>query len=1170
MAVRFTNEHTSWAASSPITWKIEIHDSSFAGDSTDFEIEAESCVINYRADGENIHTAPIIGSSLAFNLMVQDTTHEQLITDLAGALEGRFTVVLYKNDVVYWAGVINSPDISIDDAYYSFPFRISAVDGLALLRSFEYRQDGTDTTKWDLRYTGIDSLTDIILRCIKKIPHVATHFSSSTKFLVTAVNWYADEMTASPVASTYDPFYYTELDNRAFVTAESSGNAKFLSCYDVLWNILTAFNARIYLTDGYYLIEQIEHRANTIGSDDNYSRYYAYDGTGPTANTLTADQDVGQAYDIKKLSAGTYSFEQALKSVRARQNVNSLQNLLGGYYFDSGTVEEVTVEDVFGEGSSGYVRFTGTIEWAFKNIDVGTGDPRIRARFRIKLQLDGLYATRTVTYDGFGNPTYSALTWEVAAGYIEIPVWLKLPADEETWTGQQAVDLLFPCDPSFTQGDLVVAVDVLEVNLYAGVEATLDPADYELDWGMKDPYCAVQYSIKKIKILGLTPNTVNPKNATYEVIGSSSNTETLNVQTILGDKIGTVLNQWGAFLFNNGGTYEYTTQWGARNETRNRVITQLLAKRIIEQMYYPRKIYRGTIAGSTLSVQVPIADSGADVYILKNGNYNTARDEVNGEWVRLAYTAAELTYAPVEYNTDGYDKTTPGGGGSAGSSGGTDPGGGGASGGGSGGGNGIYGGSGTVAADTVATMSGDFTFSNTTASAGEAFTVTVDTGSEANQIKAEAGTGIVLQSTADSIQIEGETQFSDVVTSASLGANQNDYAGFDGANVGRITASTAVNISGIANGSAGRILCLHNVGNNAVTLTNADTGSSAANRFDIGEDFTLRASHCCVIQYDATSSRWRIVATDRLGRFKEGYTTSTATTASIQADTPATNVGIAIVPEGTGALTLAIPDGTSTGGNARGTYAVDLQTERNANTQVASGANSFIGGGERNTASGAYSATLGGYTCTASGNGSVAMGGTSGLGSGVTASGSNSLAFGTGSSATATRAIALNGDATAQSAIAMNGDATHHSELSANGLHHLTLSELTLGTGAQELFLDGNGGSLRATIASGKAWVAEIRVLARVNSPGGGTVVSGDIYAATYKCVIANKGGTTALVGTVQADMAAQSDASMAGASFTIAADDTNDALTVTYNPGPNEDATTQINVYAAIWYNEF
>ena len=93
--------------------------------------------------------------------------------------------------------------------------------------------------------------------------------------------------------------------------------------------------------------------------------------------------------------------------------------------------------------------------------------------------------------------------------------------------------------------------------------------------------------------------------------------------------------------------------------------------------------------------------------------------------------------------------------------------------------------------------------------------------------------------------------------------------------------------------------------------------------------------------------------------------------AVIQATT--LNSGIAIVPNGTGAITAQVPDGTATGGNARGQFAVDLQTDRNINTQVASGDYSVVMGGKRNTSSGNNSTTSG-YKNTASNNGSVALG----------------------------------------------------------------------------------------------------------------------------------------------------------------------------------------------------
>jgi hypothetical protein len=87
---------------------------------------------------------------------------------------------------------------------------------------------------------------------------------------------------------------------------------------------------------------------------------------------------------------------------------------------------------------------------------------------------------------------------------------------------------------------------------------------------------------------------------------------------------------------------------------------------------------------------------------------------------------------------------------------------------------------------------------------------------------------------------------------------------------------------------------------------------------------------------------------------------NTVNHASIQATGGSTNVSVSIVPKGTGAFMLQVPNAAAGGGNARGAGAVDLQTTRSAATQVASGARSFIGGGTTNTASGQESVVCGG------------------------------------------------------------------------------------------------------------------------------------------------------------------------------------------------------------------
>lgn len=109
------------------------------------------------------------------------------------------------------------------------------------------------------------------------------------------------------------------------------------------------------------------------------------------------------------------------------------------------------------------------------------------------------------------------------------------------------------------------------------------------------------------------------------------------------------------------------------------------------------------------------------------------------------------------------------------------------------------------------------------------------------------------------------------------------------------------------------------------------------------------------------------------------------------------NMDIAIIPKGTGAVLASIPDGAAAGGNKRGTNSVDFQTARTSGVHVASGNNAVIVGGGNNRASADYSSTLGGYfnaatgqysivgggsTNSASGNSSVVLGGSSNTSSG--------------------------------------------------------------------------------------------------------------------------------------------------------------------------------------------
>jgi len=174
-----------------------------------------------------------------------------------------------------------------------------------------------------------------------------------------------------------------------------------------------------------------------------------------------------------------------------------------------------------------------------------------------------------------------------------------------------------------------------------------------------------------------------------------------------------------------------------------------------------------------------------------------------------------------------------------------------------------------------------------------------------------------------------------------------------------------------------------------------------------------------------------------LSNFTEGVSTTspnnTVNAVILSANTSSTNGDFIILPKGTGAFMLDIPDNTATGGNKRGQYAVDLQQTRVGADRVASGNYSVVLGGDSSRAqgtkslafcgvadgasstsinagiaSGAYSITLG-NRATATGDGGVALG-LNFMFADATASGNQSLAIGSGNISSSDKTTTIGGE----------------------------------------------------------------------------------------------------------------------------------------------------------------
>ena len=329
------------------------------------------------------------------------------------------------------------------------------------------------------------------------------------------------------------------------------------------------------------------------------------------------------------------------------------------------------------------------------------------------------------------------------------------------------------------------------------------------------------------------------------------------------------------------------------------------------------------------------------------------------------------------------------------------------------------------------------------------------------------------------------------------------------------------------------------LGSGDITVGLSGTGSvdNAALRADGTGGATLQTS-AFVIADNATASP-----------------NNTVNHASIQATGGTTNVSASIVPKGTGAFCLRVPDGTTTGGNARGANAIDLQTLIDAATQVASGLYSVVAGAA-NTASGDYSIATGrrsiasGLGAAAIGDFATASGAAAFATSNTTASGVNSFAHG-GNSNTAsnTNAIAFGYGCTASAAFSqafgLQSTADRYNQYSHGGgvvgssgcgFTRFVLGNKTTNATPTTMWANGTIASARLTIPSGKVLSAMCRICG-IKSDGSAV--------ANYvrRVVIKNVGGTTSLVGSVETIGTDIED--NAATDVAVTADDANDALQI-------------------------
>lgn len=340
---------------------------------------------------------------------------------------------------------------------------------------------------------------------------------------------------------------------------------------------------------------------------------------------------------------------------------------------------------------------------------------------------------------------------------------------------------------------------------------------------------------------------------------------------------------------------------------------------------------------------------------------------------------------------------------------------------------------------------------------------------------------------------------------------------------------------------------------NILPVENGGTGASSLSSVSLSSFSSESATDGYVATADGAGSIvWEEAAVGLTnfteGRDDTGINASTPVV-SLSATGAETNIDAAIIPKGTGALMVQIPDGTSTGGNKRGANAVDFQRSRNGATKVASGNGAFIASSAYNiTASGYASSVISARNGTASGQYSLIV--CSSDDGGATVSGTGSFSHGSvpgygGSTVSGQFAAGIAGGFASNNfsvAFGPQASATRRAEIvhgyyGFGGLGSAQYSQSVLyckTTTSSAVEMAIGGSTTYLTIPSGKVMYCDIRI---VGTKSDGSSVA--TYARQY--AVKNVSGTSSEIYspiTIGTDNAA-------GTSISITTEDTGDYISI-------------------------
>lgn len=375
---------------------------------------------------------PIYASQLGVVLDVTDDLAN--IPDFTTLDDRKYFVKLYLDNDLEWTGWVLSDNVQITFTTGRKQLFFNAIDGLGLLKSITLPIDASIDTN------SLNSLLYFIRLCLNGVDF------PNTPNIMTVCSYFANGMQDRAIHSYSEPFNQTYLPYRTFIDT----NITYISCFDVLSNIVKSFGCRLFQAGGKWWIVAVNEFAN----ENNWFTEYTYTGTvassGNNLNTLSTIQGyVGNTSGLYFIDNSQFKLlKKGFNKVEYNYKVSEADNYISngnfrpftGLYADNwqinfgGIGSSVTIINNTSDSFAQYRLIQGTTSPSNNaSIEIKSGSyPKIIGG--VKLEFSWIFqgqdlsaSPRGFVYvlltDGTNNYWWNGTSWVTTSQFYTVPAY---------------------------------------------------------------------------------------------------------------------------------------------------------------------------------------------------------------------------------------------------------------------------------------------------------------------------------------------------------------------------------------------------------------------------------------------------------------------------------------------------------------------------------------------------------------------------------------------------------------------------------------------------------------------------------------------------------------------------------------------------------------------------